>query len=362
MRKSQQYLFIGSTEAYSGKSATILGIAHQLKNKGLDIVYGKPVSNCFGTSAKTRSDADVKFISEILALSKSQVRSPILFLDEETIAQRLRGNDQNNYSQALATYTQNLGRELVLLEGPANLYEGSLFNLSLPEMAATLDAAVLLVTRFESIQTIDAIIEAKQRLNSHLLGVVLNDIPAELMEIVYTNVKPFLEKAGIPILGILPRSALLRSVSVHEIVRQLNAEVLCRSDRLDFMVESLQIGAMNVNSAMQYFSKGKNMAVVTGGDRTDIQLAALDTSTHCLILTGHLAPSPLILNRAEDLEIPILSVNSDTLTTVKIIERTFGKVPLAEPIKAECICQLMIEHFDINTLLNAIGLLPAVTA
>lgn len=362
MRKSHQYLIIGSTEAYSGKTATILGIAHQLKNKGLDIVYGKPVSNCFSASTEKRSDADIKFISEILKLSKSHVRSPILFLNEETTAKRLKGDDKNNYTEILTAYTQNSGRELMLLEGPANLNEGSLFNLSLPEMAENLNAAVLLVARFESLQTIDVIIEAKQHLNTSLIGVVLNDIPADLMDIVYTNVKPFLEKSGIPVLGILPRSALLRSVSVSELVSQLNAEVLCRSDRLDFMVESLQIGAMNVNSAMQYFSKGKNMAVVTGGDRADIQLAALDTSTQCLILTGHLAPSPLILSRAEDLEIPILSVNSDTLTTVKIIEQTFGKVPIAEDIKAEYICQLMGEHFDINTLLDAIGLVPAVTA
>ena len=75
------------------------------------------------------------------------------------------------------------------------------------------------------------------------------------------------------------------------------------------------------------------MAVVTGGDRTDLQLAALETSTHCLILTGHIPPQPLILSRAEDLEIPILTVNLDTLTTVEIVDRAFGHVRLQEPIK-----------------------------
>jgi len=118
---------------------------------------------------------------------------------------------------------------------------------------------------------------------------------------------------------------------------------------------------MNVNSALKYFRKGKHMAVVTGGDRTDIQMAALETSTHCLILTGKIPPQPLIVNRAEELEIPILSVDLDTLTTVEIIDRAFGQVRLRESIKAQCIQQLMAEHFDIERLMNLLGLKAAVS-
>jgi hypothetical protein len=158
----------------------------------------------------------------------------------------------------------------------------------------------------------------------------------------------------------LPKSDLLRSVSVGELVNQLNAEVLCRGDRLDLMVESLAIGAMNVNSAVKYFRKRRNMAVVTGGDRVEIQQAALESSTQCLILTGQLPPPAFILNRAEELEIPILSVDLDTLTTVEIIERTFAQVRVHEPIKVQCIRQLMTEHFDIARLLSKLGLTPAV--
>ncbi|HEY9706771.1 MAG TPA: phosphotransacetylase family protein, partial [Oculatellaceae cyanobacterium] len=177
-----------------------------------------------------------------------------------------------------------------------------------------------------------------------------------------SKVRPFLERQGIPVLGMLPRSELLRSVSVRELVHQLQAEVLCRSDRLDLMVESLTIGAMNVNSALKYFRKGHNMAVVTGGDRSDIQMAALETSTQCLILTGQIPPQPFILGRAEELEIPILSVDLDTLSTVEIIDHAFGQVRLHEPIKVECIRQMMSKHFDIEQLMSQLGLEAAVSA
>ncbi|WP_263975290.1 phosphotransacetylase family protein [Leptolyngbya sp. 7M] len=182
------------------------------------------------------------------------------------------------------------------------------------------------------------------------------------LERVHSQIQPFLQQQGIEVLGILPRNDLLRSVSVRELVHQLNAEVLCRPDRLDLMVESLKIGAMNVNSALGYFRKGRNMAVVTGGDRTDIQLAALETSTQCLILTGHLPPSSTILTRAEDLEIPILSVDLDTLTTVEIVDRAFGQVRLHEPIKVQAVYQMMEKHVKFDQLLTKLGLTPIPTA
>jgi hypothetical protein len=121
------------------------------------------------------------------------------------------------------------------------------------------------------------------------------------------------------------------------------------------MVESLTVGAMNVNSALEYFRQRQNMAVITGGDRTDLQLAALESSTNCLILTGHTPPQQLILARAEDLEIPILTVDFDTLTTVEIVDRAFGTVRLHENIKVECMQQLIEEHFDVNQLLSKLG-------
>ncbi|MBC7969363.1 MAG: phosphotransacetylase family protein [Verrucomicrobia bacterium] len=361
MPKSARYLLVGSTEAYSGKSATVLGLAHQLKGKGLDLAYGKPLGTCWSGDAN-EVEEDVQFVAKVLDLPADRLQPTILALDEPTIKKRIDGDDRVDYPQALKKYLQMRGPDLVLLEGPANLEEGSLFDLSLRQVAEGVNARILLVTRFHSLLIVGALISARRRLGDRLLGVLINDIPEDRLEEVKTTVQPYLEKRGIPIFGLLPRSALLRSVSVNELVKQLKAEVLCRADRLDLMVESLSIGAMNVNSALKYLRKGRNMAVVTGGDRTDIQLAALETSTQCLILTGQMPPSPDIISRADDLEIPILSVDLDTLSTVAIVDRAFGQVRVNEPVKVEYICNSMAENFDVDRLMAELGLEPAVTA
>lgn len=351
-----KYLLIGSPEAYSGKSALILGMAYQLQQKGIDILYGKPIGTCLSESQTDTLDEDVRFIAETLQLSAEKLLPTLVSLDELSISRRICGEDQTNYLQALEQYTRNHQADLTLLEGPGTLQEGQLFNLSLPTVAQSINASVLLVARFHSSLVVDKLLAAQQELGDRLIGVIINDVPPQSLQEVDTHIRTFLEGQGIPVLAILPRSDLLRSVSVRELVHQLQAEVLCRRDRLDLMVESLKIGAMNVNAALKYFRNSRNMAVVTGGDRTDIQLAALETSTNCLILTGQITPHREVLSRAEDLEIPILSVDLDTLTTVEIIDNAFGQVRFKEPVKVQHLFQMLDKHLDLERLLAKLNL------
>jgi uncharacterized protein len=353
--KSAKYLVIGSLEPYSGKSAAMIGVADQLKAKGLDLAYGKPVSGGNGVSEGV--DEDVAFIAQTLQLGIDRILPTVLNLDApDVLAKRLSQVDQTDYLDRLRQLAKDQAGDLVILEGAGNLEDGRLFDLSLLQVADAVDASVLLVARYHSAQILDGLLAAKARLGDRLIGVILNDVAVKHQAFLTAQVQPFLEAQGIPIFGILPSSTLLRSVTVEELAGQLKAEVLCRGDRLDLLVESLVIGAMNVNSALKYFQQRHNMAVVTGGDRQDLQLAALETSTQCLILTGHIPPTAGILRRAEEVEIPILSVDLDTLTTVEIVEQAFNQVRLHEPVKVHCVREMYAEHLQVDRLLERLGL------
>lgn len=356
-----KHLLVGSVEAYSGKSATVLGLAMQMRSQGLDVAYAKPIGTCL-SECQDGIDEDVRFIAQTLSLEDNRVRPTLLVLDEYTIQQQLSKEklvDKPDVASVLASQ----GEDILLIEGPGNLEEGSLFGLSLPDMAQMGDASVLLVARYHSALIVDKMLAAKQKLGDNLLGVVINDVPEELTETAQNSVRPFLEEHGIRVFGILPRTAIMRSVSVGALVSHLNAEVLNNPERIDqMMVEEISIGAMNANSALRYFNQAHNMVVVTGGDRFDIQMAALESSTQCLVLTGRLAPRKDILDRANDVEVPILSVDLDTLTTVEMIEQAFDQVRLHEPIKVECIGHLMEQHFDTARVMDELGLKSAITA
>jgi uncharacterized protein len=354
--QSAKYLLVGSIEAYSGKSTAILGIIHRLKKQGIKTAYGKPIGTFADECLMTMNEQNISFLADNLDLSQKQLHLPLLNLSDETIINRLTEDNSQNYTQQLKDYVAKIQSPFTLIEGPNTLWEGSFFELSIGEMAATIDAPILLITRYSSLSLVANLINAKRFLQERLLGVVINDIPETELSRVKKFAIPYLEKRHISVLGIIPKDRLLNSISVRELSQRLNAKVLCRRDRLNLMVEGLTIGAMNVNSALEYFRQKTNMVVVTGSDRTDLQMAALETSTNCLILTGHVAPQPFILSRAEDLEIPILAVDSDTLTTVEIVDRAFGKVPINEPIKVKQVIQLMEKHFDFERLIDLLDL------
>jgi BioD-like phosphotransacetylase family protein len=249
------------------------------------------------------------------------------------------------------------GRDVTILEGGSNLREGYLIGLPTPQVADLLGARELVVVKYnDDLQVLDDALTARKRLGESLIGVVLNAIPRQRMPFVQEMVKPALEERGVPVMAVLPQERLLLSVSVGDLAEFLSGEILCRDDRVDELVEHLMVGAMSVDSALTYFRRKPNKAVITGGDRPDIQLAALETSTKCLILTGNLRPSPIIMGRAEEVGVPMILVRQDTLSAVEVIERFFGKTRFHLEKKVSRFEEMLEDRFDFERLYAALEL------
>jgi BioD-like phosphotransacetylase family protein len=348
-------LLIGSCEPFSGKSAVVLGLTRQLGREGVSVVFGKPLAT---SAAEFPMDPEVRFVGTTLGLADDQLLPSLRVLEQASAHARLLAADLEA-GDVLDDLRQRIGAEaqrLVLLEAAGTLSEGLLFGLSLVQLARGLDAQVVLVQPWSDSRSVEPLLEARQQLGDRLAGVVLNGVAPDGLAALRAEVEPALERLGLPVLGVMPRSPLLRSVTVEELVRRLDARVLCCDERLDLLVETLSIGAMNVNSAMEFFRRRRNMAVVTGADRTDIQLAALEASTQCLILTGVGDPLPQLLSRAEELEVPVLKVDHDTLTTVEAIEAAFGHGRLHEAVKATYAIRLVEEHCHFSRLFERLRL------
>ncbi len=357
-------LLIGSCEPFSGKSAVVLGLVRKLMALKQEIRFGKPLATSFELDLHAENpsplliDDDVRFVGQTLGLDESQLIPSLQLTSESNALKRLLGGEiesEMNFEELQKTLLNN-NKSLTVLEAAGSLHEGRLFGLSLSQLARGLEASVLLVHLWQDSRSVDSLLMAKEELGERLLGIVLNSVNPDEIRFLENTIVPALDDIGLKVFGVMPRSPLLRSVTVRELVRRLAARVICCADRLELMVETLSIGAMNVNSAMEFFRKRRNMAVVTGADRTDIQLAALEASTQCLILTGAGEPLPQLINRAEELEVPILKVDHDTLSTVEVIEQAFGHVRLHEAVKATFAFRLVEEHCDLDRLFDELGL------
>jgi len=190
----------------------------------------------------------------------------------------------------------------------------------------------------------------KDILGDNVAGVVINQVEFPKLDYIERRVVPFLTKIGVNILGILFTDSILMSVTIRELAETLGAEVLCCEDRLDDLVEKFSVGAMNIEGAVKYFRKVRSKAVITGGDRPDIQLAALQTDTKCLILTGNLYPNEIIIARAEEQRVPVLLVQKDTITIVQQVEDIMSSLRIRDRRKIDRAIQIIDEKMDIPLL------------
>ncbi|MEN9220636.1 MAG: AAA family ATPase, partial [Thermostichales cyanobacterium GMQP_bins_62] len=173
-------LIIGSNQPYSGKSATVLGLAKLFRQHHFQIMYGKPIGSCTPGHCPTEgNDEDLTFMITALGLPPDRLPPMVARMDPQTILNHLQQDAPPDLLAPLRSYCQTYQGDVLLLEGPADLQEGFLFHLSLADLAQDLAAAVLLITRFPSPAVVDSLLAAQHALGSRLTGVLFNDVAAE---------------------------------------------------------------------------------------------------------------------------------------------------------------------------------------
>ena len=352
-------IYVTSVERYSGKTAMCLALGKRFVKDGFKVGYLKPLSLQPWRISGKIADEDATFVKEVLGLSAEPWELSPVVITPEYLLQHLSAGGESDLMEKVKSAVKSTGadKDVLLLEGGASLREGHTVALPTPDVAQELSSHVLVIVKYRSnVRVMDDTLSAKVRLGDLLCGVVINRVPREGMDFVQQFAIPYMENKGIPVLGALPEVRRLAALSVSELIEVLQAEVLTIDTDLDEMVETLTVGAMTAEAALHRFREQTNKAVITGGDRTDIQLAALETSTTCLILTGNLKPSPLIVKQAESFGVSVLLVRDNTMETVEAIESIFGKTRLGQPDKLAEFETLVEENLDFKRLYKELEL------
>ena len=350
-------LYISSAETFSGKSALCVGLGLRFKKDGLKVGYMKPVNVDCQVSEGMPYDEDVAFARQVYEMTEPfDLISPIA-LTPARLHQQLRGPETDFLPKLKEAFEKvSVGRDVMVLEGGRSLREGYVAGLPPKRVAEQLGAQIVTVHKFDEALMVDRAMTAQNYFGDLLIGLVINEVPKAHAEFVTEAIVPFLRRHGMNVLGVLPQERLLSAPAVRELAEGLDAEILCGQACYDELVEHMLVGAMSADMALTYFRRKPNKAVITGGDRTDIQLAALETSTRCLILTGNLYPSPQVLNIAEEQCVPIILTRLDTLATIKIIEGYFGRSRFQQPQKIARFTEMMEAGFDFGALYKTLGI------
>ena len=345
-------LYLTSMGEAAGKSALCAALGKIFKADGRKVGFLEPVA--IVAEKPDSSDKDAEFMKLTLALEEPVELLCPNYISTSDLAATANEKEPawlNRAKEALDAVSH--GKDVVLLEGVSGFKAGSGPAIAGSRIVETLGARAILIVRYESGLQVSQVMDAAKMLGAHLLGVIINAVPQRRMDSVKATMVPALERSGFKVLGVLPEDRLLLTVSVGEMVEHLGGNILNSPERSEELVESIMVGAMSPDPAVSYLSLRPRKVVVTRGDRPDIQMAALETLTNCLVLTNNISPLPNILTRAKSLKMPIAVVKGDTVHTLEELERVWEKAKFSHERKVEKLEQLLEQHLDLASIRQA---------
>jgi uncharacterized protein len=346
-------LYIASTQGSGGKTTIAVGLCMALRQRGLNAGYFKPVGTLAAHTGGVLLDEDAEFVADLLQLQDDLTDICPVVLDEDALHDVLSGNEVDAMSRVKEAYERiRAGKDIVVCEGLGEIWQGRFLRTSGKEVVTELDLRTLLVAKFAGARLLDDIIYVKDALTTHLLGVLFNMVPESRLQLVTDEYTQFLKRNGVESYGALVSSPMLSAVSVGEIAEALGGSYVTGERYGERLAETYMIGAMSPEHALRYFQLTPNKVVIVGGDRAEIVLAALDTPTVAVVLTGNYVPSPAVLARAEERGVPLVSVETDTVSAADGMRRLFGRLRVKDRTKIELIAKLIEEQIDLDRLVS----------
>jgi uncharacterized protein len=156
-------------------------------------------------------------------------------------------------------------------------------------------------------------------------------------------------------LALIPEDRTLAAPSVNEIGAILDARVLYAGENEREVVEDVLIGPVYADPARPLFRRFASKAILAPFNKTDLHLAAIETSAACLVITGGHDPSPYVLDRAQGEATTILLSQFDTPGTVASLADVWSQTRFRGDRKADAAYAHLEGHLDFASLARKIA-------
>jgi BioD-like phosphotransacetylase family protein len=224
------------------------------------------------------------------------------------------------------------------------------------KIAEFFEAKVLAVIRHKHALKTKNIKQHLVSFGQNLSGVLINARTKYTSHEVQASFIPELEALNIKVFGTIPEDIKLLSATVDQVVKHLNGKyVLKINERSSELIENFLVGGWTMDDGSLYFSTKDNKAVITRGDRPDLQMSALNTKTACLIMTKGINPIEYVEYEAQEEGVSIVVVDKDTLNTMESLDSLIDVAKFDHKLKLERLHELIQSEVDSNSLLDAIG-------
>ena len=349
-------VLVTSLEESTGKTAVALALGRAEQARNERVGYMKPKGTRLQSAVGKTLDEDPMLAREVLDLDAAMHEMEPIVYSPTFVKEAIRGREdpdalRDQIEESFETLSADVDRMIV--EGGGSLTTGGIVGLTDADLAELLDATVVLVAGFEDPSDLDEVLAAADALGDRLGGVLFNDVPDAAFDSLASDAVPFLEGRGIRVYGTIPRDEELAGVTVNELADEIGAEILTSDVPTDGRIRRFVVGAMSAGEALGQLRRVRDAALITGGDRTDIQTAALEASgIECILLTGGFPPPDTVLGRAASADIPVLLVRTDTATTLDRTDAVMNTGKTRDGRTVERMSRLLEDYADIDAILD----------
>jgi uncharacterized protein len=351
-------IVISSIRSNAGKTSIIAGIISSIKNK--NFAYAKPLGDRLIYRRKKSWDYDASLMVNLLGREgelESRYEKITLGFDHSKLRYMY---DEAGIKKALADIVNEIGgnNDVLFIESGSDLTSGSFLSLDAVSMAKYIDGKLVIVVNGSSDSVLDDIKFIERYINikdSSFGGVIVNKIND--IDAFESTHAPAIKNMGIDILGAIPYKEQLTYFTVEFLAEKLLARVLAGEQKLKNIVKNIIIGALstadpNKNPLFVKPSLNKeNQLMITGGDRSDMILAALERDTIGIVLTNDIVPPQLIIARAKERGVPLLLVSTDTYKTAKMIDDLEALLRKDDAEKIKLLSQLIEKYTKVKEII-----------
>jgi BioD-like phosphotransacetylase family protein len=319
-------LFVTSLSSGAGKTAVCAGVGKHLADQGKKVGYMRPLIGA------PPPGPDGLFMKEVLSLPESL----------EALCPSFTNESQFTAGFKKAFDAVAGGKDVVIIEGS---------GVVIPHAVS---ARVILVITYDELQ--DAkVTSTYMSFGQQVAGIVVNKVPVSQLPRVRNETEASFIKAGIILLGVLPEDRALVTFSIDELVKLIDGQVANNPEQTSELAANFMLGAMAVDSSLPYYSRLANKVAVVRGERLDMQLGALQTSTRAVVVTGNGPLVPLVQNRAEKKRIPLITTPYDVVTVTGRIEEAIVKTRFHQKSKMPRLMEIMAQGFNFQLLSRIAG-------
>lgn len=361
-----QNIYVAASSQHVGKTTSTLGLTSTFTQQGLNVGYCKPVGQQFLNFQDFYVDKDTVLFADLIKFDiQPEYHSPIV-LPSKLVRSRILEPEPFDFEAKILHAKNHLNRihDLTIFEGTGHPGVGSVVGLSNAHVAKMLDAKVIMILTGGIGSTIDMFnmctaIFREQKVP--IMGVIINKVREDKFEKIHKYLSQYLERAGIPLLGMLPYDQTLGYPLMRNVAKALKAEVAMNEDKLDNRVENMLAGTL---VDLKELKTVRNHLLIASSRTVDRAIKKVESFSNFksvddsplsgVIVTGDGDISQDTINYIQEHELPLLRSNFDTYGAVIRISRIEVKINRSTPWKIKRAIELINANVDLDMILDKV--------